>query len=43
MAGFVAGDVLDQDDGGVDVEFLSEGDVEGDVAAAGDGSVKDTF
>lgn len=28
VAGVVAGDVLDQDNGGVDVEFLTEGDVE---------------
>ena len=28
MAGFVARDVFDEDDGGVDVEFLAEGNVE---------------
>ena len=43
VAGLVAGDVLDQDDRGVDVEFLAEGDVEGLVAGALDGSVKDTL
>jgi len=43
VAGLVAGDVLDQDNGGVDVEFLAEGDVERLVAGALDGSVKDTL
>lgn len=32
VAGLVAGDVLDQDDRGVNVELLAEGDVEGLVA-----------
>ena len=41
VAGFEAGYVFDEDDRGVDVEFLAEGDVEGDVAAAGDGGVED--
>jgi hypothetical protein len=39
----VAGDVLEQDDGGVDVEFLAESDVEGAVARSLDGSVEDTL
>lgn len=43
VAGLVAGDVLDQDNGGVDVELLTEGDVEGLVAGALDGSVQDTL
>ena len=43
VAGLVAGDVLDQDDGGVNVEFLTECDVERLVAGALDGSVKDTL
>ena len=41
MPGLVAGDVLDEHDGGVDVEFLPHGDVEGGVSGAGDGGVKD--
>lgn len=43
VAGVVAGDVLDEDDGGVDVELLAEGDVEGLVAGALDGRVEDTL
>lgn len=43
VAGLVAGDVLDQDDGGVDVEFLTESDVEGLVAGAVDGCVQDSL
>ena len=43
VAGVVTGDVLDQGDGGVDVQLLTEGDVEGLVAGALDGSVKDTL
>jgi hypothetical protein len=43
VACFVAGDVLDEHDGGVDVEFLSEGDVEGLVARAFDWRVEDAF
>ena len=43
VAGVVAGDVLDQDDGGVDVELLAEGDVERLVAGALDGGVEDTL
>ena len=39
MAGFVAGDVLDEDDGGVDVEFLTECDVEGLVTGSLDGGM----
>lgn len=42
VACLIAGDVLDQDDGGVDVEFLTEGDVEGVVAGAGHRGVEDT-
>ena len=41
VAGFVAGDVLDEDDGGVDVEFLAEGDIEGLVTGSFDGGVED--
>lgn len=43
VAGLVAGDVLDQRDGGVDVELLSHGDVEGLVARSLEGSVQDTL
>ena len=43
VAGLVAGDVLDQADAGVDVELLSQGDVEALVAGAADGSVQDTL
>lgn len=43
VAGLEAWDVLDEDDGGVDVEFLTEGDVEGGVAGAVDGCVDDTY
>lgn len=43
VAGLVAGDVLDQGDGGVDVELLSHGDVEGLVAGALEGCVQDTL
>jgi len=38
---FVAGDVLDKDDGGVGVELLAQSDVEGDVAGARDRGVND--
>jgi len=43
VAGLVAGNVLDQNNRGVDVEFLTEGDVERLVAGALDGSVEDTL
>lgn len=43
VAGLVAGDVLNQDNGGVDVELLTEGDVERLVAGALDRSVQDTL
>lgn len=43
VAGVVTGDVLDQGDGGVNVQLLTESDVEGLVAGALDGSVKDTL
>jgi hypothetical protein len=43
VARLVAGDVLEQDDGGVDVELLAEGDVEGAVTRALDGRVEDTL
>jgi hypothetical protein len=43
VARLVAGDVLDQDDGGVDVELLAESDVEGTVAGSLDGRVEDTL
>lgn len=39
MARLVAGDVFDEDNRGVNVEFLSESDVEGDVTAARDWSM----
>lgn len=39
----VAGNVLDQDNGGVNVEFLTEGDVEGLVTGAVDGGVEDSL
>lgn len=42
VAGLVAGDVLDQDNGGVDVELLAESDVERLVTGALDGGVQDT-
>lgn len=43
VAGLVAGDVLEQDDGGVDVELLTQSDVEGTVARSLDGGVEDTL
>lgn len=43
VAGLVAGDVLEEDDRGVDVEFLAESDVERAVAGALDGGVEDTL
>lgn len=43
VAGLVAGDVLDEGDGGVDVELLAHGDVEGLVAGTLDGGVEDTL
>lgn len=43
VAGLVAGDVLDQADGGVDIQLLSHGDVEALVARSADGSVQDTL
>ena len=43
VAGLVAGDVLDQDDRGVDVEFLAKSDVERAVAGALNGGVEDTL
>lgn len=43
VAGLVTGDVLDQDNGRVNVELLAEGDVERLVAGALDGSVEDTL
>jgi hypothetical protein len=43
VARLVARDVLEEDDGGVDVELLTEGDVEGAVAGSLDGSVEDTL
>jgi len=39
VTGLVAGDVLDEDDRGVDVKLLSQGDIEGLVAGALDGGV----
>ena len=43
VARVVAGDVLDEADGGVDVELLAEGDVERLVAGACDGRVQDAL
>lgn len=43
VAGVVAGDVLDQDDGGVDIELLTQSDVEGLVAGALNGGMQDTL
>lgn len=43
VAGLVARDVLDQGDGGVDVELLTHGDVERLVARAADGGVQNTL
>lgn len=43
VTGLVAGDVLDEDDGSVDVELLTEGDVERLVAGTLDGGVEDTL
>jgi hypothetical protein len=43
VARLVTGDVLEEDNGGVDVEFLTKGDVEGAVAGALNGSVQDTL
>ncbi|GJC99132.1 hypothetical protein ColKHC_07958 [Colletotrichum higginsianum] len=43
VAGLVAGDVLDEGDGSVDVELLAHGNVEGLVARALDGGVQDTL
>lgn len=43
VAGLVAGNVLDEDDRGIDVEFLPHGDVEGYVAGAADGCVENAF
>lgn len=43
VARLVSGDVLDQDDGSVNVELLSESNVEGLVAGSVYGSVEDTL
>lgn len=43
VSGLVAGDVLDQDNGGVNVKLLAHGDVEGRVAGALHGGVQDTL
>lgn len=43
VAGLVAGDVLDEGDGGVNVELLAHGDVEALVAGAADGGVQDAL
>ena len=43
VACLIAGDILEEDDRGIDVEFLTEGDVEGAVAGALDGGVEDTL
>ena len=39
----VAGNVLDEDDGGVDVELLSKSNVEGLVTGSADGCMQDTL
>jgi hypothetical protein len=43
VARLVTGDVLEEDDGGVNVELLTESNVEGAVAGSLDGSVEDTL
>lgn len=43
VARLVARDVLEEDNGGIDVELLAESDVEGAVAGALNGSVEDTL
>lgn len=43
VAGVVARDILDQADGGVDVELLAQGDVETLVAGSADRGVEDTL
>jgi len=43
VAGLVTGDVLDKDDGCVDVELLAQGNVEGLVSGALDGRVQDAL
>jgi hypothetical protein len=43
VARLVARDVLEEDDGSVDVELLAESDVEGAVTGSLDGSVEDTL
>ena len=43
VASLEAGDVLDEGNGGIDVELLAEGDVEALVARPADGGVKDTL
>jgi hypothetical protein len=43
VAGLVTGDVLKEDDRGVDVELLAQSDVERAVAGALDGGVQDTL
>lgn len=43
VARIVAGNVLDQDDRGVDIKFLAQGDVERLVAGTLDGSEEDTL
>lgn len=42
-SGLDSGNVLDQNQGGVDVEFTTEGDVEGSVAGLFNGGVEDTL
>ena len=43
VACLVTRDVLEEDDGSVDVELLTEGNVEGTVAGSLDGGVQDTL
>ncbi len=43
VARLVAGDVLEEDDGGVDVELLTESNVEGTVTGSLNRSVEDTL
>lgn len=43
VTGLVSGDVLDENNGGEDIEFLTESDVEGLVTGALDGGEEDTL
>jgi hypothetical protein len=43
VSSFIARYVLDQDDGGVDIKFLSQSNIEGLMARALDGCVQDSL